>query len=95
MLQKLHAESPVEALLPDSRVMVARTKDGRALALLPGDYMPWTERLASGAKEIGERTQKELGAKTREIWIMGGVSPRARQELKTLGWGVREKTFAR
>jgi hypothetical protein len=95
MLQKLHAESPVEALLPDSRVMVARTKDGRALALLPGDYMPWTERLARGANEIGERTQKELGAKTREIWIMGGVSPRARQELKTLGWGVREKTFAR
>jgi len=95
MLQKLHAESPVEALLPDSRVMVARTKDGRALALLPGDYMPWTERLASGATDIGERTQKELGAKTREIWIMGELSPRAKQELKPLGWGFREKTFAR
>jgi hypothetical protein len=95
MLQKLHAESPVEAILQDSRVMVAKTKDGRAIALLPGDYMPWTERLANGAKEIGERTQKDLGATKREIWIQGELSPTAKQELKALGWGFREKTYAR
>jgi hypothetical protein len=95
MLQKLHAQSPVEALLTDTRVMIAKTKDGRALALLPGDYMPWTEKLANGAKDLGERTQKELGATSREIWLQGDFSPRAKQELKTLGWGVKEKTFAR
>jgi hypothetical protein len=93
MLQKLHAESPVEAVLTDARVMVARTRDGRALALLPGDYMPWTERLANGAKELGERAQKELGAGAREIWMKGEFSPRAKQELKALGWGTREKVF--
>ena len=95
MLQKLHAQSPVEALLTDARAMVAKTKDGRALALLPGDYMPWTEKLATGAKELGERTQKELGATSREIWISGDFSPTAKQELKTLGWGAREKVFAK
>jgi hypothetical protein len=95
MLQKLHAQSPVEALLTDTRVMVAKTKDGRALALLPGDYMPWTEKLATGAKELGERTQKEIGATSREIWISGDFSPTAKQELKTLGWGAREKVFAK
>ena len=95
MLQKLHAESPVEAILTDTRIMIAKTKDGRAIALLPGDYLPWTEKLAHGSKELGGRVRTELGAKSREIWIQGGVSPRARQELKTLGWGVREKTFAR
>jgi hypothetical protein len=57
--------------------------------------MPWTEKLATGAKEIGERTQKELGAAKREIWIQGELSPKAKQELKTLGWGFREKTYAR
>jgi hypothetical protein len=95
MLELLHAQSPVEALLEDTRVMIAKTKDGRAIALLPSDYLPWTERLASGARELGERTQKELGAKSREIWTMGELSPRAKQELKTLGWGTKEKTFAR
>jgi hypothetical protein len=95
MLQKLHAQSPVEALLTDTRVMVAKTKDGRALALLPGDYMPWTEKLATGAKELGERTQKEIGATSREIWISGDFSPTAKQELRTLGWGAREKVFAK
>ncbi len=95
MLQKLHAQSPVEALLTDTRVMIAKTKDGRALALLPGDYMPWTERLAKGAKELGERTQKELGATSREIWLQGEFSPRAKQELKTVGWGFKEKALAR
>jgi len=95
MLQKLHAESPVEAILTDTRIMIAKTKDGRAIALLPGDYLPWTEKLAHGSKELGERGRTELAAKSAEIWSQGGVSPRARQELKTLGWGVREKTFAR
>jgi hypothetical protein len=95
MLQKLHAQSPVEAILPDTRVMVATTKDGKAVALLPGDYMPWTAKLDPGARELGERAQKELGAKSREIWMPGEFSPRAKQELKALGWGFREKTFAR
>jgi len=95
MLQKLHVESPVEAILTDTRIMIAKTKDGRAIALLPGDYLPWTEKLAHGSKELGERVRTELGAKSAEIWIQGGVSPRARQELRTRGWGVREKTFAR
>lgn len=92
MLERLHKQSPVEAILTDTRVMVAKTRDGRAIALLPGDYMPWTERLAHGAKELGERARKELGATSHEIWLPGRVSPRARQELKGLGWGVREKT---
>jgi hypothetical protein len=95
MLQHLHAQSPVEAILDDTRVMIAKTKDGRAIALLPGDYLSWTERLANGARELGERTQKELGAKSREIWLMGEISPRAKQELKAMGWGFREKQFAR
>src|SRR5262249_44708177 len=95
MLQKLHAQSPVEAILDDSRVIVAKTKDGRAIALLPGDYMPWRERPANGAKEIGERTQKDLGTAKRELWIQGELSPRTKQELKTLGWGFQEKTFAK
>jgi hypothetical protein len=95
MLQKLHTQSPVEAILTDTRVMIAKTKDGRAIALLPGDYMPWTEKLDHGSKELGERVRTELGAKSAEIFIQGEVSPRARQELKTAGWGVREKTFAR
>ena len=95
MLQKLHAQSPVEAILTDTRAMVAKTKDGKAVALLPGDYMPWTAKLDPGAKELGERAQKELGAKSREIWMPGEFSPRAKQELKALGWGFREKMFAR
>ncbi len=94
MLEKLHKESPVEAILTDTRVMVAKTKNGRAIALLPGDYMPWTEKIALGAKELGERARKELGASSHEIWLPGEVSPRAHQELKGLGWGVRPKTFA-
>ena len=91
MLQKLHAESPVEAILTDTRIMIAKTKDGRAIALLPGDYLPWTEKLAHGSKELGERVRTELGAKSAEIWIQGGVSPRARQELKTLGWACARR----
>jgi hypothetical protein len=95
MLQQLHAQSPVESILTDTRVMIARTKDGRAIALLPADHIPWTERLDKGSRDLAERSRQELGATSLEIWLPGTVSPRAQQELKAVGWSVREKTFAK
>jgi hypothetical protein len=35
-----------------------------------------------------------LAARDRQIWLTGGLSPRARQELERLEWATRENVAA-
>ena len=90
MLQRFHAASPVVELLPDSRALVAKTKDGRAVALVPVDWVQWTEPFAKAAGEAGARAKKELGAGALELRLTGRASDLAKKEAAALGWKVVE-----
>jgi hypothetical protein len=90
LLQRFHAQSPVTAILPDSRAVVAKTKDGRAVILVAVDSIRWSEAFQKTLEEIRQRCQKELGASKVELHLTGRVSPRAREELKTRGMVVVE-----
>ena len=57
MLQGLHKARPVTALLEDSRALVAQTQAG-AVALLPLDYVYWTEKFAKATVEIAGRARR-------------------------------------
>ncbi len=89
-LQRLAAETPVAGLLDDSDLLVARARDGRAVVLLPADYLTWNEQLAMSAPEIAARAGKEMAARSREVRVTGRLSPRAKQELGKLGFGIVE-----
>jgi hypothetical protein len=89
MLKRRHGESPVKQVLLDSRAMVA-SSGGRGVALLPLDYVAWTEPVSEAAAEIAERAKKELGAGELEMQLTGQVSSRSRRELEALGWVVTE-----
>jgi hypothetical protein len=90
MLQRLHATSPVAAVLEDSNAMVARTAAGRVVALLPLDWIPWTEATDKAASEIDARAKSELGAKALEVELTGKLSDEARRQLAAKGWKVHE-----
>jgi hypothetical protein len=90
MLQRQHGQGAVSAVLTDSRAMVALS-GGRAVALLPLDYLAWTEPVAQAATEIAARAKKELGATGLEMQLTGQASERARKELQGLGWTLKEK----
>lgn len=90
MLARFHAATPVAQLLSDSRAMVAKAGEGRAVALVPVDWIAWTEPYAGAVAEIGERSKKELGATGLELQLTGRMSDRAKQETKALGWIVTE-----
>jgi hypothetical protein len=91
LLQRFHAKTPVSAILPDSRAVVAKTADGRAVILLAVDFIRWTEPFEKSLKEILERSKSELGASRYELQLTGFASPGARQQLKALGVGLVEK----
>jgi hypothetical protein len=90
MLQRFHAKTPVVELLPDSRALVAKTKDGRAVALLPIDWIHWTAAFEKAATEVQARARKELGATKLEVRLSGTASPTARKELAARGIDVVE-----
>jgi hypothetical protein len=93
MLKRQHGDSAVSAVLTDSRAMVALA-GGRGVALLPLDYLAWTEPVAEAASEIANRAKTELGAKGLQMQITGKVSERARKELQSIGWTLTEGASA-
>jgi hypothetical protein len=90
LLQRFHAKQPVSALLPDSRALVAKTKDGRAVVLLAVDQVRWTEALEKAAAEIARRAKAELGTTRLELQLTGRASERAKRELAAKGWALVE-----
>ena len=57
MLARFHKTAPVAAVLPDSRALVAKTKDGRAVVLLPVDWVSWTEAYEKALGEVEKRAK--------------------------------------
>lgn len=93
MLAGLHKGQPVTAILTDSRAMVAKT-GASAVALLPVDWMRWTEALDKASLEIAGRAKQELGATALELRTSGTTSPAAREGLAAHGWTVKERVIA-
>jgi hypothetical protein len=90
MLRAFHAKTPVETILPGLRALVVKTADGRAVALLPVDWIGWTAAFEKAAKGAQARAQKELGAKGFELQLSGRMSDLAKQKATALGWTVKE-----
>jgi hypothetical protein len=90
MLARFHKTAPVAAVLTDSRALVAKTKDGRAVVLLPVDWVRWSEVYDKSLAEIEKRAQAELGATKRELRMTGTMSAVAKRETAARGWTVVE-----
>jgi hypothetical protein len=91
MLQRFHAKTKASAILPDSRAVVAKTADGRAVILLAVDYIRWSDTFEKSLKEILARGKSELGATKFELQLTGFASAGAKQQLKALGVTLVEK----
>lgn len=90
MLARFHRTTPVVAVLPDSRAMVAKTKDGRAVVLIPLDWVSWTEACDKVFTEVETRAKRELGATKLELRMTGTMSRVAKQEMAARAWTVVE-----
>ena len=86
MLAMLHAREPVEAVLTDSRAMVAVVNGKKAVALLPLDSIRWTDAGSKALTEIADRARKELAASRLDIAMTGRMSPQALKEAEAIGW---------
>jgi hypothetical protein len=78
-------------LKPVGRLLYALDKKGKPVVTLPADYVLGSQRLAGALAAIS----KDTGGKAGELWVTGGLSPRAAAELKKAGWRVKEKAAAK
>ena len=67
--------------------VIARDQEGALILPAPVDYISWTERVASFAKD-----PKLQAVPQRTLWLVGQMSPRAKQEFVANGWIVHEGT---
>ena len=85
----------VDRLLALPRLPALYTKNKTLVVMLPVDYLFWTSRVASVAQALTAHVPSRPRIARRELWIAGNVSPRAKQELESLGWTVYEQASAR
>ena len=90
MLARFHKQAPVAAVLADSRALVAKTKDGRAVVLLPVDWVRWTDAFDKALTEVEKRAKAEMGATKLEMRLTGTMSAVAKKEMAARGWTVTE-----
>jgi hypothetical protein len=79
---------PIASLEARNSLFVAQSKSGAFVVPAAVDYLTWTEAVDRFSAE------PVAGAKTREVWLSGQVSPKAAAELKSRGWVVKERVAA-
>ena len=87
-------ESPILKFLPDAYFPVALTEDSRIVILLPVDFLIWTEEMAELAHAEVLR-YSDVGAESRELWLLGGISDIARIEIEVRDWVVKDRMAER
>jgi hypothetical protein len=65
-------------------------RDGRILGVMPVDALAWTEAIAEVLRICAEDARKISATGRVELRITGRATPRAKRELRALGWRVVE-----
>ena len=89
-LASMNKTEPVSALLGDSRGIVAK-RGTRAVALLPVDWVRWTEEIQRITTESAARAREELAVTSLEMRITGTATAAAKTGLRAEGWTVKEQ----
>jgi len=82
--------APLTHLSPIARLARSETKDGTIVAILPSDYLIWSEVAADIAHSLDEKAKTSKGSGV-EIWVTGDFSSTARNNLEKMGWKLHNQ----
>ena len=87
--------TPLESFISLGSLFAAsRTKNGALVVVLPLDYLVWTEPMAQLLTGANQLISELPGIKEKQVWLTGTLSPRARKEIESRGWHVRDRAEA-
>jgi hypothetical protein len=87
--------TPLESFISLGGLFAAsRTKNGALVVVLPLDYLVWTEPMAQLLTGANQLMSELPGIKEKQVWLTGTLSPRARKEIESRGWQIRDRAEA-
>ncbi len=84
--------SPIDRFYPVARVLYAQNKKGEILLIIPADYVTWNERFSGTVTEIKEKMKRKS---TYELWTIGNISSKAKDNLSKAGWGIHTNVLSK
>jgi hypothetical protein len=88
------AVAPLTQFVSIGAMPAARGGDGTLVFLFPIDYLVWTDSLARLVANTDVLANQLQGIKRKELWLTGNLSPRARKEMRNIGWATFENAEA-
>jgi hypothetical protein len=88
------AVSPLGQFVSVGQVPGARAANGALVFNFPIDYLVWTDSLARLVANTDTLANQLPGVTRKEMWITGNLSPRARTEMRRIGWITYENAEA-
>jgi len=91
MLAEMQSKgTTITRLLPNPKIAVALCGK-RFVAIIPSDKLYWTQSFATALTKFTDRHKKNLqSTQSKELWLSGSSTDRARKELASRGWTVQE-----
>ena len=86
------AVAPLAQFVSVGQLAAARTRDGALVFSVPLDYLVWTDSLARLVANTDTVANQLPGLTQKQLWVTGGLSPRARAEMQRMGWKVYENS---
>jgi hypothetical protein len=90
LLVKAHETHPMKSLVPGVRLPAAELVGGRLVVCGAFEAVYWTEDVANGEAQVRQSLPPQPEGAGRELWLLGSLSDRARNELRDRGWAVHE-----
>lgn len=83
----------LQSFSPFGRVLYATSKKGKAVLLIPVDYMLWSVKIADAATWLDEPGMTKPAGK--QLWVFGNFSKKSQAELQSLGWELYPNASSR
>lgn len=88
------AVSPLTQFVSVGQLPGARAGKGVLVFNFPIDYLVWTDSLARLVANTDTLANQLPGITRKELWLTGNLSPKARSEMKRIGWFTYENAEA-
>ena len=84
----------VEIVEVPKGMVMAYTEDQTLVATVPVARLPWAREVAEAADGVERWASKERQVQRVELWVSGGLSPRASDQFTARGTKIYEQAFA-
>ena len=85
------AVAPVETFIALGEFAAVRTTKNDVVFNVPLDHLVWTQDMAKLLTAADARVTQMTRPATKQLWITGTMSPRAKKEIEAKGWQVHER----